>query len=270
MSVLSDLGSLQGILQGLITISIGALISIKVFNLRIRVGHTAIIKGNNNVVQFITNNLYSNNKYRLSFSFRILLFTLIVLCIIFSWLPKILVLETIILCVPLILISLAGIFASDYGITSIFYFVSTLFISWFIFRNYPSMDFVAKWAPSLSPTWAEFTSNFQIGLKTLGYLGYFASVLMAIYGISWLVLLQIQTAFSFLINRGRPDDALKFSVINAGLSFLMILLSSGVLAALLVPQLLWPDIQNNNSGHYVLWFIRMALYNTFWIEALKP
>jgi hypothetical protein len=66
VSALGDLGSLQDILQGLITLSIGALVSIKVFNLGVRVGHTAIIKGNNNVVQFITHNLYRNNDYRLS------------------------------------------------------------------------------------------------------------------------------------------------------------------------------------------------------------
>jgi hypothetical protein len=71
MSALSDLGSLQGILQGLITLSIGALISIQVFNLRIRVGDNVIIKGNDNVVQFITNNLYINNTYKTSFSFRV-------------------------------------------------------------------------------------------------------------------------------------------------------------------------------------------------------
>jgi hypothetical protein len=60
MSALSDLGSLQG----LITLSIGALVSIKVLHLRIRIGHTTIIKGNDNVVQFITHNLYSQIVYR--------------------------------------------------------------------------------------------------------------------------------------------------------------------------------------------------------------
>jgi hypothetical protein len=131
------------------------------------------------------------------------------------------------------------------------------------------MDFVAKWTPELYRSWVEFTSDPSIGGK-LRYVGYFGSVLTAIWGISFLVLLQIQTAFSFLINRGRFDDALKFSMVNAALSFLMILLSGGLLAALSAPHLLWPDIQNGNPGYYVLWFIRMALFNTFGIEALKP
>jgi hypothetical protein len=88
MSALGDLGSLQGILQGLITLSIGALVSIQVFNLRIRVGNTAIIKGNDNVVQFITNNFYAYNDYRLSFGFRCLLFILALACVMATWLPK--------------------------------------------------------------------------------------------------------------------------------------------------------------------------------------
>jgi len=139
------------------------------------------------------------------------------------------------------------------------------------------MDFVINWSPVLYPTWTEFAGNFNISEETFGDIGNFVSiltasisVLAAIFGISWLVLLQLQTAFSFLINRRRFDDALKFSVCNAGLSFLMILLSGGVLAALSAPQLLWPDIQNGNPGYHVLWFLRIALYNTFWIEALKP
>jgi hypothetical protein len=199
-----------------------------------------------------------------------MLVSLIVLCVLFTGLPNILVVETLVLSVPLIALSFFGIFASPYGITAICYFVATLLISWFVFRNYYLMNFVVKWTPALHPTWAEFTSDPIISAKTPAYIGYFASVLMAIYGVSWLVLLQVQTAFSFLINRGRFDDALKFSVVNVGISFLMILFAGGALAAFSAPQLLWPDIQNGNSGYYVLWFVRMALYNTFWIEALKP
>ena len=264
MSALGDLASLQGILQGLITLSIGAIVSIKVFNLGIRVGHTVIIRGDNNVVQFLTNNFYSSNQYRMSFSFRLLSVMIILLCIAFTWLPKLLVIETMVLCIPLIPISLFGIFASPYGITAACYFVATMFISWFIWRNYELMDFVAKWTPELHPAWAELTSDPSIG-QIMAYAGYFGSVLAAIIGISLLVLLQIQTAFSFLINRGRFDDALKFSVINAGLSFLMILLAGGLLAALGAPHLLWPDIHDGNSGSHAFWFIRMAISNTFGI-----
>jgi hypothetical protein len=267
--MLSDLGSLQGMLQGLITISIGAVVSIKVFLLSIRSGHTAIIRGDNNTVQFITQNLYANYDYRLSFSFRFMLIAIIALCIVFTWLPSLLVVEALVLSIPLIPLAFLGITASPYGVASVCYFMAMLSISWFIWQNYASMDFVVKWAPALHPTWAEFASDPTIS-KALAYTGYFASVLMAIYGISWLVLLQMQTAFSFLINRGRFDDALKFSVVNAGISFLMILLAGGVLAAFLAPRLLWPDAQNGDSGYYVLWFVRMALYNTFWIEAFKP
>jgi len=86
MSALNDLGSLQG----LITLSIGALVSIKVLNLRIRVGNTAIIKGNDNVVQFITNNFYANNENRLSFGFRCLLLMLVLSCVYGSMAAKIL------------------------------------------------------------------------------------------------------------------------------------------------------------------------------------
>jgi hypothetical protein len=245
MSALSDLGTLQGILQGLITLSIGALISIQVFNLHIRVGNTVIVKGNNNVVQFITHNLYANTEYKLSFGFRCLLLILILSCVFFSWLPTALVIEVVVLSVLLIPISFSGILRSSNGMNAICYFVSTLFISWVIWNNRALMDFVIDWSPALYPTWAEFSGNSNIIPKTFRDIGNFVSilsasisVLAAIFGISWLVLLQIQTAFSFLINRGRFDDALKFSVCNAGLSFLMILLSGGVLAALSAPQLL--------------------------------
>jgi hypothetical protein len=191
---------------------------------------------------------------------------------------KVLIIEAIILCVPLILISAGGIITSPNGATAACYFLATLFISWVIWSNRATMHFVVNWTPALHKTLVEFmNNNANIGQKTLGdiegflsVVGASVSVLAAIFGISWLVLLQLQTAFSFLINRGRFDDALKFSVCNAGLSFLMILLSGGILAALSAPQLLWPGIQNGNPGYYVLWFVRIALYNTFWIEALKP
>jgi hypothetical protein len=249
MSALSDLVSLQG----LITLTIGALVSIRVFNLRIRAGNTAIIKGDNNVVQFITNNLYANNEYKLSFSFRCLLVILVLSCIMIEWAPKFLVIQTVALIVPLIVISAVGIFSSINGITAICYFISTIFISWCIWNNRLLMDFVINWSPALYPTWADFAGSFYISQTTFGDIGNFVSiltksisVLAAIFGISWLVLLQIQTALSFLINRGRFDDALKFSVCNAALSFLMILLSGGVVAALSAPQLLWPDIQDGD------------------------
>ncbi len=269
MSTLGDLGSLQGILQGLITLSIGAIVSIKVFRLNIRVGHAVTIDGNDNVVNFLSQNFYSDDNYKLSYKFRALLFVLIMLCFLFTSLPKFLVIEAVALCIPLTIISFLGAFASDNRLASVCYFISTLFISWFIWRNYTLMDFVVKWTPAIYPTWAEF-KNAGFGQNTVNYIGYFISVLTAVGGISLLVLLQIQTAFSFLINRGRLDDALRFSVTNAGLSFLMILLSGGVLATLSAPQLVWPNIQNGNPGYYILWFVRMALYNTFWIEALKP
>jgi hypothetical protein len=179
-------------------------------------------------------------------------------------------------------ISSGGIFKSSNGVNAICYFVSTLFISWFIWNNRALMDFVIDWTPPPNQTLAEFTGSSNIGQKILedirGAISGGAmsvvlarvSILAAIVGISYLVLLQIQTAFSFLINRGRFDDALQFSVCNAGLSFLMILFSGGVVAAFLAPQLLWRDSENGNALYHVLFFVQNALYNTFWIEALKP
>jgi len=125
MSALNDLGSLQG----LITLSIGALVSIKVLNLRIRVGNTAIIKGNDNVVQFITNNFYANNEYRLSFGFRCLLLMLVLSCVMVVWLPKFLVVQVVALCITLITISAIGMFSSNNGMNATCYFLSTIFIS---------------------------------------------------------------------------------------------------------------------------------------------
>lgn len=103
--------------------------------------------------------------------------------------------------------------------------------------------FVVELSPTLRQTWYELTNNFNhrdwhnLSVNAQG----FVSVLMAIFGISWLVLLQLQTAFSFVIDRGNLDDALKFSLINAGISFVMILLAGGIIAAYLAPHLLWPD-----------------------------
>ena len=57
MSALGDIGSLQGILQGLITITIGAIIGINTFNLNIRVGHNVSINGDSNTVSIIQNKL---------------------------------------------------------------------------------------------------------------------------------------------------------------------------------------------------------------------
>ena len=72
------------------------------------------------------------------------------------------------------------------------------------------------------------------------------------------------------MNRGRFDDALKFSFGNVALSFVMILFIGGIPAALSTPRLLWPTIQNANPGYDALWFARQALYNVLPIESLKP
>ena len=49
----------------------------------------------------------------------------------------------------------------------------------------------------------------------------------------------------------------------------MILLASGVLAALVNPSLLWPKIHDINI-YYPFWVIRLVLYNILPFEALKP
>lgn len=147
MSALGDLGSLEGLLQGLITITIGTIVSIKVFNINIRSGHTVLVRGDYNVVQFITH--YLPRQHTLSFGLRCIALLLMLLCILFSWVPRVLVLQALVFCIPLILISFAGMVANmrngQSGLHSLFYFSSTALISWFILANYEFMrDFCCR------------------------------------------------------------------------------------------------------------------------------
>jgi hypothetical protein len=243
VSALNDLLSIKGLLQGLITLSIGALISIKAFNLQI--GHRVMIEGDDNVVSFIENNFYHDNEYRLSFTFRLLVIALVAICVMLPGLAGYLVFEAFLLSILLVFVALGGVLASPQPARAVLYSLATLLISYFVWENYASMQAAGYLAPLLSPTWADFTSGrHQLG-EIGGYAAVLAGTLLAVGGVSYLVLLQIQTAFSFLIDRGRFDDALKFSVFNVGLAFVMILFSSGVVVAAGAPKALWPEARSD-------------------------
>jgi hypothetical protein len=97
------------------------------------------------------------------------------------------------------------------------------------------------------------------------------SIVMAICAITFLLLIQIKNAFSFLRYQGRFDDVLRETVINLGISFIMILLASGVVAAFLNPSLLWPSIHDYSDPlYYTYWLIKLVLYQTLPLAAFKP
>jgi hypothetical protein len=268
VAALGDLGSLQGILQGLITISIGALIGINTFELHLSSGHTVSIIGNSNTVSIIHNNLYHSDEYRLSFGFRIMWLLSICLCVLLPWMQRFLQIENLVISIPLIFLAFLGMITSPTRIISGLYVVTAVIFCWFIVTNYGLMynfyNFVGTHF---------FDQNLlQDALSRLNFTALFnnqldplldvISILMAIYGITFLLLIQLKNAFSFLRYQREFDDVLKSTVKNIAMSFIMILLASGVVAAFSNPSLLWPSVHDSHPLYYTYWLIKLVLYHT--------
>ena len=273
MSSLSDIGSLQGLLQGLITITVGALIGINTFSLNIRAGQNVSINGDSNTVSIIRNNFHwHDSKYQLSFGFRMAWALLVLLCVLFPSMTNVLLIENFWLTLPLTILSLLGITVSpNKGVASIF-FITALLISWFIIANYGLMrDFVGTYY--IDADTIRDTISHHLSLKEFfnggTHLVNVVIIVLVILAISFLLLIQMKNAFSFLSYQGEFDNALAVSVKNTGMSVLMILLASGVLAALFNPSLLWPNI-NSADIYYAYWLIRLVLYHILPVEALSP
>jgi hypothetical protein len=159
-------------------------------------------------------------------------------------------------------------------------FVASVILAWLIVTNYDLMNqFVGTYSlnvdinsmnigiirdASMDPTFVQFSTIIK-------HVSAVISIVMAICAITFLLLIQIKNAFSFLRYQGEFDDALRTTVINLALSFVMILLASGIMAALSNPSLLWPSIHDDsNPLYYVIWLIKRVLYQTLPLPAFEP
>ena|SRR5215472_13163399 len=137
--------------------------------------------------------------------------SLMLFCILFPSMPNVLLIENFWLPLPLTIISFLGMIASPHKMIAGVFFITALLLSWFIISNYGLMhNFVGTYFLDANIIFDTITHHLNLGEFLSGENQFVnvVSVALAIYAITFLLLIQMKNAFSFLSYQGEFDNAL--------------------------------------------------------------